>query len=119
MDVLTLKGLQYDAPHGYYEKERIEGNKFEVDLILYANLEEAGQTDDLSQTIDYEKAEQIVSRVMEGSSVKLIETLTAKIGGRLFKEFNVAKKLTVRVRKLHPPISTPAEYSEVERRWSR
>ncbi len=119
MDILTLKGLQYHALHGYYEKEQIEGNDFEVDLIFYAVLNEAGRMDDLTETIDYEKAEQIVSRVMKGPSIKLIETLVLKIGDQLFDTFGNTRKLEVRVRKLHPPLAVPAKYSQIERIWTR
>lgn len=119
MDALTLKDLHYFARHGYYDVERAEGNEFEVDLVFCADFETAGQTDDLTQTINYEKAEKITSRVMNGRSVKLIETLATKIGSRLFSEFQAVEKLTVRIRKLDPPVSVPTKYSQIERQWSR
>lgn len=119
MDILTLKGLQYHARHGYYESERAEGNLFEVDLVFYAPLDEAGKTDDLNKTINYEQAEQAVARIMNGTSVKLLETLAERIGGTLFDDIKIAKKIIVRVRKLNPPLSTSATYSEIERQWSR
>ena len=119
MDVLTLCGLQYHANHGYYENERREGNDFEIDLIFYANLDEAGSSDDLSQTIDYQQAERIVCQVMEGPPINLIETLATKIGNQLFNHFSVTQKLKVRIRKLHPPIKTDTTYAQIERTWTR
>ncbi|NGP78105.1 dihydroneopterin aldolase [Balneolaceae bacterium YR4-1] len=119
MDKLTLKGLRFHAPHGYYEEERIEGNDFEVDLVFYADLSEAGRSDDLSQTIDYQKAETAVKNIMEGTSVKLIETLTLRIGEQVFETFPNLQKLEVSVRKMEPPIETKAEYSEVQMTWTR
>lgn len=119
MDTLTLSGLQYHARHGVYEKERTEGNDFEVDLVFQAYLRNAGLDDSLSETIDYEQAEKIVRRVMEGPSVHLIETLVAKIGGELFNRFKQVKNLEVRVRKLSPPLGTPSEYSQVASTWTR
>lgn len=119
MDVLTLKSLSYRAKHGYYKEERIDGNDFEVDLIFFANLQQAGKTDDLQKTIDYQKAEKLVSSVMKAPPVKLIETLTHNIGERVFKEFNVIRKLEVKVRKINPPLSTNTEYSEVCMSWQR
>lgn len=119
MDKLTLKGLSYHAKHGYYEEERVEGNDFEVDLIFHTNLSEAGRSDDLDITVDYQKAEEHVRALMEGSSVKLIETLTHRIGEKLFHEFKDANKLEVKVRKLNPPLPTNTEYSEVHMTWQR
>ncbi len=119
MDTLTLKSLQYHGKHGFYELERTEGNEFEVDLVFYADLHQSRTTDDLSQTIDYEKAEQIVRNIMNGPSVKLIETLANKIGDQLFDKFIIAQELEIRVRKLNPPLKTDTEYSQVTCRWSR
>lgn len=119
MNRLTLKGLNFTAPHGYYEEERRDGNDFEVDLVFTADLREAGQTDDLGQTINYQKAEELVRSVMEGPSVKLIETLTLKIGESVFEAFPKLQKLEVAVRKLNPPLSTKCEYSEVRMTWQR
>lgn len=119
MDSLILKGLSFHALHGYYERERIEGNDFEVDLVFYADLSKAARNDDLSETVDYQKAEQLVKDIMEGPSRKLIETLTHKIGEQLFGTFQNLHKLEVSVRKLHPPLETETEYSEVRMTWQR
>lgn len=43
MDVLTLKGLRYFAPHGYFVEERLKGNTFEVDVLFYADLKKRGK----------------------------------------------------------------------------
>lgn len=119
MDKLTLKGLSFHAGHGYYEEERQEGNDFEVDLVFYADLSEAARSDDLSQTIDYQKAETLVKGVMNGPSIKLIETLTRQIGEQVFEAFQNLQKLEVSVRKLHPPLETKTEFSEVQMTWQR
>jgi len=119
MHTLTLSGLQYHARHGVYETEQIEGNDFEVDLIFEADLGAAGLNDDLSETIDYEKAEQIVRNVMERPPVQLLETLIRQIGETLFSHFKQAKKLEVRLRKLNPPLATPAKYSQLKYTWTR
>ena len=119
MDKLKLKGLAYRAKHGYYEHERMDGNDFEVDIIFHAHLSDAGKTDDLNLTIDYQKAEELVSTVMKGPSVKLIETLCFRLGERLFDNFEEVSKLEVKVRKLNPPLSTNTKYSEVHKTWQR
>lgn len=119
MDTLTLKGLSFTANHGFYEEEREHGNDFEVDLVFQTNLRKAAQHDDLSLTIDYQKAETIVKEIMHGPSVKLIETLCHQIGNAIFKEFDSVAKLDVSVRKLNPPLQTNTNYSEVSMSWQR
>ncbi|MDZ7716059.1 MAG: dihydroneopterin aldolase [Balneolaceae bacterium] len=119
MNTLTLKGLSFNAKHGYYEEERKIGNDFEVDLTFKADLSGAAEHDDLSQTIDYQKAEAIVKEIMFGNSVKLIETLCRNIGASLFEEFEEVYELHVSVRKLKPPLETTTQYSEVSMSWQR
>lgn len=111
--------MQYHAGHGVYEKEREEGNDFEVDLIFKADLKSAGLDDDLTETIDYEQAEQIVREVMEGPPVQLLETLAGSIGTQLFTRFKQANTLEVRIRKMHPPLATPTKYSQISCSWTR
>lgn len=119
MDRLTLKGLQFRAYHGYHQWEREEGNDFEIDLVFSANLQLAGERDSLSDTIDYQKAEKIVRSVMEGNSVKLIETLAKRMGDELFRSFPKADQLEVSVRKLSPPLKTETAHSEICMQWQR
>lgn len=119
MDQLSLNGLQFHTYHGYHPHERTEGNDFEVDLTFWANLQQAAQKDSLGDTLDYQKAETIVRSVMEGPSVKLIETLAKRIGDKLFRNFPNADKLEVSVRKLYPPLETTTAYSEIRMQWQR
>lgn len=119
MNTLTLKSLRYHARHGFYEKERREGNDFEVDLVFHADLRQAGESDALAHTVDYQEAEEMVRSVMEGPSVKLIETLAVRIGESLFEAFAHVQQIEVAVRKLQPPLPTETAYSEVRMTWQR
>ncbi|HLR25676.1 MAG TPA: dihydroneopterin aldolase [Fodinibius sp.] len=119
MDTLTLKKLRFHGYHGFYEEEREQGNAFEVDLIFNTDLQTAGSSDRLEDTIDYQQAVAIVRKVMEGPSCKLIETLTKTIGDRLFDTFSEAQGLRVAVRKLNPPLDIETAYSETQISWQR
>ena len=118
MDKLIIKGLKFHGLHGVFEQEKIEGNFFEVDLAFTLSLQKAGETDDLSETIDYAKARSFVEEIMQSSSMNLIETISLKIGVALFHEFE-PDLLEVKVRKLNPPMERETEYSEVIMQWPR
>ncbi|MEX0686310.1 MAG: dihydroneopterin aldolase [Balneolales bacterium] len=119
MDTITLKNLYFLAKHGYHDFERVKGNEFEVDVIFSLSLIQPGESDDLSQTIDYSEVYDIVQGIMIGESVKLIEALVDKIGNRLIKAYPTAIRIKVNVRKLNPPLSGPCAYSEISRTWQK
>ena len=119
MDKLVLKGLKFRGQHGYFKHERIEGNDSEVDVIFQSSFDEAGKTDDLANTIDYSKAQEIIASVMQGESKKLIETLTFQIGQKLYSYFADVERIEVSVRKLNPPMPGETEYSEITMSWPR
>ncbi|HMB41075.1 MAG TPA: dihydroneopterin aldolase [Balneolaceae bacterium] len=119
MDRITIKGLSFPGKHGYYPQERDTGNEFEVDVIAEGEFKQAIQENDLEKTFNYELAANCAENVISGPSELLIETLCYRIGEDLFEHAKSVKKLTVIVRKLHPPIETKAEYAEIEMTWNR
>lgn len=119
MDRITLKSLTYTARHGYYSREREEGNTFEVDVTAFGEFRSAGKNDNLSATFNYERVDEVAGSVMNGPPEKLIETLCEKIGSKLFEMSENVQKLRVSVRKINPPIKTKAAYAEITLEWKR
>ena len=119
METITLKSLSYHAKHGYYEEERVRGNRFEVDLVARGHFRDAAGGTNLAGTFDYEQAEKAVCSIMKGRSEYLIETLCSEIGDVLFSRFTILQSLRVSVRKLNPPLETGAEYAEITMEWKR
>jgi len=52
-DQILVRGLRLWAHVGVLAHERQQGQWFEVDLTLTVNLDEAGRSDDLADTLDY------------------------------------------------------------------
>lgn len=120
MDIITIKGLEYRGKHGFYSNERKSGNSFELDVIAKGDFKQAIKNNDLKQTFNYELVTDVADNVFNGQSEYLIETLCNKIGDGIFsKTGSFVKILTVKVRKVHPPIKTTAAYAEIEMTWKR
>ncbi len=117
MGVVTLKSIRFHARHGVLPHEKVDGNDFEVDVVMDADLLRASRSDDLAHTVDYGRVADIVGDVMRGEPVDLIETLVRRIGERLMAASPALRGLTVAVRKLNPPIDGQAAYSEVRETW--
>ncbi len=117
MSKLILKGLSFTALHGYFDKEKTHGNTFEVDVTFYLKPNQAGDTDRLEDTLDYNAAYKTIESVMHGQQVNLIETLAVNIAHKLYEEFDLAKKIEVSVKKFNPDLGGPCHYSEIITTW--
>ena len=52
-DKLILRGLKFHGFHGVKQEERILGQKFLIDIDAWMDLQTAGKSDCLTDTISY------------------------------------------------------------------
>ena len=102
MDVIELRGIECFGRHGEHESERAEGQTFEVDLAMHADLSKARASDQIADTIDYARAYAIVEEVIRGPSRRLLERLADEIATRIHDELG-PERVVVTVRKPNPP----------------
>lgn len=110
---IAIEAIEVYGYHGVYSIEHSQGNRYQVDLYLTADIGSAAQTDDLSKTVDYAAVYAEVIQIME-QPVHLLETLTAKIGERILEQFSGVEAATVRVRKFKPISMEQCEQTYVE-----
>ncbi len=113
MDTIRLTNMTFYAHHGYYEAERELGQKFEVDIEISFDLQQAAAEDDLSQTMDYTAVYQIAKDTFENYKFKLIETLAERIAEKILLIPDIPNVL-IRVRKPHVPLNGLLDHVEVE-----
>jgi dihydroneopterin aldolase len=113
MDVIRLKNMVFYGYHGVSESEKSLGGKFEVDLDLYQDLKKAGQSDNLTDTLNYEKIYKTVENCTKRNKYYLIETLAERIAGSILRKYKTDRVL-VRVRKPHAPVKGVLDTVEVE-----
>jgi dihydroneopterin aldolase / 2-amino-4-hydroxy-6-hydroxymethyldihydropteridine diphosphokinase len=78
-DVIEVSGIRAHGFHGVLPEEKRLGQEFVVDIALEADLTAAGESDDLTDTLNYaEVAAAVVARI-EGESHDLIERLASVI----------------------------------------
>lgn len=100
---IVIKGIQLSARCGVTETERHHPQPLLVDLIFRCPNQQAFQSDQLSDTVDYGKITQRVQEIGEGQPCSLIEALAEKICQALFHEFPITR-LKIWVRKIRPPL---------------
>jgi dihydroneopterin aldolase len=112
-DIIRLSGLSFYGYHGATAAEKETGRVFEVDCELEVDLAEAGRSDHLSDTIDYRQAYDVIKETVEGRAFSLLEGLAASLASKLLQSFP-AYRVTLRVRKMNPPIPGQIKSIEVE-----
>ena len=103
-DRITLRAMRFEGHHGVSEEERALPQPLEVDLVVEADLERAGRTDEVADTIDYGPLIELCRGVVERNSFRLLESIAAAIADRALDR-TTASAVTVRVRKLAVPVN--------------
>jgi len=114
MDKITLKNMKFYAYHGVLPEEQIEGQNFFIDVELYADLKQAGETDDLEYTVDYSVVYGIIKYIVENNKFRLIEKLADTISREIMSRYKVLYEIVVRIRKPEAPIDGELDWAEVE-----
>ena len=113
MDIIRLKNMQFYGFHGVSESEKHLGGRFEVDLEMQLPLKKSCDSDDLNDTVDYEKIYKIVDSCIKKDKFYLIEALANSIASDILQNFPI-NSLLVRVRKPHAPVKGVLDTVEVE-----
>lgn len=102
--VIEVNGIHCYAFHGCMPEEKKTGGKYKVDVIIHYNFENAADTDELKDTIDYCVIYNIVQKEMS-IPTKLIETVAKKISVSIKSYYPQIEKIIIKVTKLSPPIN--------------
>ena len=103
MGTIALEGLEFFAYHGVMDEEQKIGNKYSIDVIIDANVDEAAQHDRLRDTINYQKIYKITADVMK-QRARLLEHIAFKIIRGIKTEYPNINTVEVSVSKYNPPV---------------
>jgi dihydroneopterin aldolase len=113
-NVIRIKNAVFYAYHGVMQDEQNLGGKFECDVEMAYDFSAAAATDSLTKTIDYEQVYSVIQHTVLEKKYYLLEALAETIAASLLKAFGGIERITVRVRKPHPPVRGVVDYVEVE-----
>jgi dihydroneopterin aldolase len=103
MHELLISGIECYAFHGCLREEEVIGCNYTIDVLFEADLTDAVETDNLSQTIDYVLVNELIKKEMAVPS-KLIEHVAGRIHRALLQMFPGCNKIRVSVAKHQPPV---------------
>ena len=99
--------MQFYAFHGCLPEEAAIGTNYEVDVRVESNdLQLSVKSDDLNDTIDYVKVQQLCKQAMQERS-NLIEHVAGRILSSLVQQFGKHHIFAVTVHKFNPPMNAP------------
>lgn len=104
--------MTFHANHGCLERERIEGNLFNVDLAYDYPMMDAARTDELSKAVDYSTVYDVVKAQM-GIPSNLLENVAWRILEAIREDFPQITSAEVTVTKFNPPLSGSVKSSSV------
>ncbi|AVQ34104.1 dihydroneopterin aldolase [Staphylococcus muscae] len=110
-DKIFLQGLEFYAYHGALPAENDIGQIFTVDIEMKVDLEAAGHSDRVEDTVHYGEVYEDVKAIMESDPVNLLEHLAERIAKRINSHYNRVMETKVRITKKNPPI--PGYYQGV------
>lgn len=113
VDRVSLRNMVFYTYNGVFAAEKELGQHLAIDLDLYLDLSSAGAADELETTVNYVEVYTLVRDILEERQFNLIETIAEVIADELLAAHDL-QAVTVRVRKLHPPLGGPVDYAEVE-----
>lgn len=103
MGAIHLEDMEFYAFHGHFKEEQIVGNRFLVNLTIQTNMEQAGESDNLKDAVNYQRAYEVVKHEMEKKS-HLLEHIARRILDALYTHLAGIDHVWVKVSKMNPPM---------------
>lgn len=114
MDKILMKNMAFYGYHGVLPEEKKIGQKFFIDAILYLPLKEAGQTDDLTQSVSYAAVYETIKNIVENKPFDLLEALAETLCNQILATYLLVQKVQVTVKKPEAPVAGIFDYFGVE-----
>ncbi|MCI8360464.1 MAG: 2-amino-4-hydroxy-6-hydroxymethyldihydropteridine diphosphokinase [Clostridiales bacterium] len=114
MQKIYIKGLEIFAFHGVNPEEKADGQKFILDITLYADLTAACASDELRDTVNYAAVRKTVQRVMTGDTYDLIERAASLAADAVLAEFERVEQVKILLKKPDAPMNAVFDYVAIE-----
>jgi dihydroneopterin aldolase len=105
--------MSFHAYHGCLEHEKTLGNTFIVTVQMEIDTAKAAQTDELTDTLNYQLVYDVIKIEMDKPS-KLIEHAVQRIADKIQSTFNQISHLKIKLSKLNPPLGGKVDAVSIE-----
>ena len=119
MDRICLKNLEFYGYHGFYKEENNLGQRFKVTIEAYCDLNQAKNTGNLEDSINYVEIFEVAKEAFFSKKYKILEELSYDIGKAILDKFALIHKVTVEVKKPEIPVAVSCDYFSVKQEIKR
>ena len=109
---VRLVNAVFYGHHGVMQEEHRVGGRYEVDVSVGIDFEEAALHDDLTRTVNYEQVYDFVRKLVTENNFYLIEKLAYRIAQTVIDTYPDVEGVEVTVRKPNPPVGGPCDRAE-------
>lgn len=114
MDKIIIKDIRLYAYHGVNPEEKIEGQNFVLDIECEADLSKPCISDDVNDTVSYAHIIKLVRKVFTAEKYDLLEKASQVVADSILNNFNIIKKVKVKLMKPEAPVKADFGYVAVE-----
>ncbi|WP_407175823.1 dihydroneopterin aldolase [Bradyrhizobium sp. STM 3562] len=104
-DTIFIKGVVVHARHGVMKHETEVGQRFVIDLELFADLSESSRTDRLADTVSYSSVVETATEAFRNTNYKLLERAAGAVIDAILAAFPRVRGVKITVHKPHAPIA--------------
>ena len=105
---IELEKMEFHAPHGCYDLEKVVGNRFHINLAMEAEVGDMPATDELLKSVNYLSVYELVAEVVQIPS-NTLENVAWRILEAIHSAFPQIVTSTIKVSKLAPPLGGKVE----------
>lgn len=120
-DHIIIERLKLYGYHGVFPEENEKGQFFYVSADMETDTRKAGKSDDLTASTHYGEVSELIKKIVQGHTRKLIETVAEECAESILKTFPYVKKVTLSLSKPSAPIGIPFQdvFIKITRGWNK
>ncbi len=118
MNIISLEGMEFRAPIGCFEEEKIVLPRFLVDVSIHFDASPSMISDSLHDTINYQTIYADITEIMK-SPCNLIEHAANNICKKLLDQHDGIHSIACKIRKMNPALGGQMSSVSFECSFSR
>ncbi|MDT2849102.1 dihydroneopterin aldolase [Vagococcus carniphilus] len=115
MGKIRINNLKFYTKNGVLKEERVLGQQVEIDVELTMDINKAGKTDNVQDTVSYAEVNDRIHERLENSSFDLMEAVASAILDDIENDHGEKlDKALIRIRKYSVPMPGIFDNIEIE-----